>query len=59
MPPGKCLTGVRLSHTLAADLSPGDGDPLDPATYGFEYVDGGEEWNAVFRAVARHLGGCG
>jgi CubicO group peptidase (beta-lactamase class C family) len=56
--PGRCLTGVRLSHTLAADVSPGDGDPLDPATYGFEYVDGGAEWDAVFRAVARHLGGC-
>jgi CubicO group peptidase (beta-lactamase class C family) len=56
--PGRCLTGVRLSHTLAADLSPGDGDPLDPGNYGFEYVDGGEEWDAVYRAVARHLGGC-
>jgi hypothetical protein len=56
--PGRCLTGVRLSRTLAADLSQGDGDPPDPAVYGFEYVDGGAEWNAVFRAVARHLHGC-
>lgn len=56
--PAACLTGVRLSHTLGGDLRPGDGDPADPASYGFAIESGGAEWAAVYRAVARHLGGC-
>jgi len=56
--PDRCLTGVRLSHTLGGDLRPTDGDPADPASYGFEIVDGGAEWNAVVRAVTKRLGGC-
>jgi len=47
--PANCLTGVRLSHTLSAQVGSG-GAAID---------DGGEEWNAVYRAVATRLGGCG
>ncbi|MPZ61189.1 MAG: serine hydrolase [Propionibacteriales bacterium] len=53
-----CLTGVRLAHTLGGDLRPNGDDPLDPAGYGFEVEAGEREWNAVYRAVAAHLGGC-
>ena len=41
------LTGVRLSHTLGMRISPS-----------FEILDGGDEWSAVYRAVAASLGGC-
>ncbi len=41
------LTGVRMSHTLGAGLSGG-----------FEVLSGGDEWTAVYRAVAERLGGC-
>lgn len=56
--PDRCLTGVRLSHTLGGDLRPTDGDPADPTSYGFAIIDGGEEWNAVVRAVTGRLSGC-
>jgi CubicO group peptidase (beta-lactamase class C family) len=46
--PSRCLTGVRLAHTLGADLSSG----------AFQVEMGGSEWWAVYRAVAERLGGC-
>jgi CubicO group peptidase (beta-lactamase class C family) len=46
--PKACLTGVRLSHTLGANMKSG----------AFAVEMGGEEWSAVVRAVAAHLGGC-
>jgi len=56
--PRHCLTGVRLSHTLGANLRPGGGDPADPGSYGFEVEMGGGEWSAAYRAVAKRLGTC-
>lgn len=56
--PKRCLTGVRLSHTVGGNLRPNGDDPADPAGYGFAYNDGGAEWDAVYRAVSQHLGGC-
>jgi CubicO group peptidase (beta-lactamase class C family) len=56
--PARCVTGVRLSHTLGGNFRPGGDDPFDPNNYGYAYDDGGAEWDAVYRAVARHLGGC-
>ena len=45
---GRCsLTGVRMSHTLGLGLSSG-----------VEILSGGDEWTAVYRAVAEELGGC-
>jgi hypothetical protein len=55
--PSHCLVGVRLSHTLGANLTPG-GDPGDPDAYGFGVEAGGDEWSAAYRAVARRLGPC-
>lgn len=55
--PGVCLTGVRMSHQLGADLRSGD-DPADPNAYGFEVEMGAAEWEAVYRAVADELGAC-
>jgi CubicO group peptidase (beta-lactamase class C family) len=46
--PANCLTGVRLSHTLGANLSSGS----------FEVEMGADEWTAVYQAVAARLGGC-
>lgn len=46
--PDHCLTGVRLSHTLGLNLSGG--------SVGIEA--GGDEWSAVYRAVADRLGAC-
>ncbi|MEX2194264.1 MAG: serine hydrolase domain-containing protein [Thermoleophilaceae bacterium] len=45
--PAHCMTGVRLSHTLGADLSDG-----------FDVEMGAEEWITVYRAVADRLGAC-
>jgi CubicO group peptidase (beta-lactamase class C family) len=55
--PDACLTGVRLAHQLGGDFREGD-DPTDPSAYRFAVEMGGEEWFAVYRAVADHLGGC-
>ena len=46
--PQECLTGVRLSHTLGANMSSGS----------FAVEMGGQEWSAVYAAVAQRLGGC-
>ena len=46
--PANCLTGVRLSHTLGANLGSGE----------FAVEMGGDEWSVVYRAVAARLGGC-
>ena len=46
--PDHCMTGVRLSHTLGANLSSGS----------FAVEMGGEEWHAVYQAVAKRLGAC-
>jgi CubicO group peptidase (beta-lactamase class C family) len=45
--PQTCLTGVRLSHTLGANLSDG-----------FEVEMGADEWAAAYKAVNARLGGC-
>lgn len=45
--PDRCLTGVRLSHTLGLTLQPA-----------FTIEAGGGEWGAVYRAVTARLGGC-
>ncbi|MFP5307131.1 MAG: serine hydrolase domain-containing protein [Gammaproteobacteria bacterium] len=55
--PEACITGVRLSHDLGADLREGD-DPTDPDAYGFVVEMGGEEFYTMLAAVAKELGGC-
>ena len=45
--PAHCLTGVRLGHTLGANMSDG-----------FAVEMGGGEWGALYRAVADRLGTC-
>jgi CubicO group peptidase (beta-lactamase class C family) len=55
--PDACLTGVRLSHQLGADVREGE-DALDPGAYRFAVESGGDEWFALFRAVSDRLGGC-
>ena len=45
--PAGCVTGVRLSHTLGANMQDG-----------FKVEMGGEEWTAVYKAVVKRLGGC-
>ena len=56
--PAECVVGVRLAHTLGATLRPGGGDPASPDSYGFAVEMGGAEWTAVYKAVAKRLGGC-
>ena len=56
--PGHCLIGVRLSHAFGVDTRPGDGPADNPESYGFGTEFHAKEWNAMYRAVAEHLGGC-
>ena len=56
--PAHCLTGVRLSHAFGLDTRPGDGPVDDPDVYAFGTEFAAEEWNAMYRAVAAHLGTC-
>ena len=53
-----CLTGVRLSHAFGLDSCPGDSPAEDPASYGFGTEFHAGEWNALYSAVAAHLGAC-
>jgi CubicO group peptidase (beta-lactamase class C family) len=46
--PKNCLTGVRLSHTFGVKGKDGK----------FDTEFSAEEWNEVFRTVAKRLGGC-
>ncbi|HEX9765652.1 MAG TPA: serine hydrolase [Nitriliruptorales bacterium] len=55
--PSDCLTAVRLSYALGADIRQGD-DPLAPDAYGFTVVTYDEEWQRLLRAVADELGVC-
>lgn len=55
--PDDCLTGVRLSHAIGADVRDGD-DPFDPDAYGFAIEFFAEEWQTMLRAVADELGPC-
>ena len=54
--PSDCMTGVRTSHALGADVR--NGEVTDPAAYGFSVVTYEEEWQTMLRAVADALGGC-
>ena len=45
--PAHCMTGVRLGHTLGANMSDG-----------FAVEMGASEWDTVYRAVADRLGTC-
>jgi CubicO group peptidase (beta-lactamase class C family) len=56
--PSSCVTGVRLSYALGADVREGD-DPFDPDAYGFSTEFHSEEWQTLLRDVAAELGGCG
>src|SRR3712207_2536947 len=53
-----CLVGVRLSHAFGLDSRPSDGPAADPASYGFATEFHAKEWNAMYKAVAGHLGKC-
>ena len=55
--PSDCMTGVKTSHALGADVR--DGEIADPAAYGLGVVTYEEEWQTMLRAVADSLGGCG
>ncbi len=54
--PDACLTGVRLSHALGADVR--DGEPTDPDAHGFSVVTYAEEWQTLLAAVADEFGDC-
>ena len=54
--PDACLTGVRTSYALGADIR--DGEPTDPAAYGFATEFNGDEWQTMLAAVAEELGTC-
>ena len=56
--PSHCLVGVRLSHSFGLDSRPGDGPAPDPTSYGFATEFHAKEWNAMYKAVAEHLGPC-
>jgi CubicO group peptidase (beta-lactamase class C family) len=56
--PDHCLVGVRLSHSFGLDSRPADGAATDPASYGFATEFHAKEWNALYKAVAEHLGRC-
>jgi CubicO group peptidase (beta-lactamase class C family) len=56
--PDHCLVGVRLSHAFGMDTRPGDKPAEDPASYGFGTEFHAKEWNAMYAAVAEHLGRC-
>ena len=56
--PAHCLTGVRLSHAFGLDTRPDDGPVENPDSYAFGTEFHAKEWNAMYRAVAEHLGGC-
>lgn len=56
--PDHCLVGVRLSHAFGLDTRPDDGPITDPGAYGFGTEFAADEWNAMYRAVAAHLGTC-
>src|SRR3712207_4332131 len=56
--PAHCLVGVRLSHAFGMDTRPNDGPAGDSASYGFGTEFHAKEWNAMYQAVAGHLGEC-
>ena len=56
--PDHCLVGVRLSHAFGLDTRPGDEPPENPESYGFGTEFHAKEWNAMYQAVAEHLGTC-
>jgi hypothetical protein len=54
--PSDCLTAVRTSHALGADVR--DGEITDPDAYGFGTNFYAAEWQTMLRAVADAVGGC-
>ena len=56
--PDHCLVGVRLSHAFGMDTRPGDKPAQEPGSYGFGTEFHAKEWNAMYQAVAEHLGRC-
>jgi len=54
--PSDCMTAVRTSHALGADVR--DGEITDPNAYGFGTEFYGAEWQTMLRAVADAVGGC-
>jgi CubicO group peptidase (beta-lactamase class C family) len=54
--PDDCLTGVRLSHAIGAQLR--DGEITDPDAYGFDVEFYAAEWQTMMRAVADEVDGC-
>jgi CubicO group peptidase (beta-lactamase class C family) len=54
--PSDCLTAVRTSHALGADIR--DGEITDPDAYGFDTQFYAAEWQTMLRAVADAVGGC-
>jgi CubicO group peptidase (beta-lactamase class C family) len=54
--PSDCLTAVRTSHALGADIR--DGQITDPDAYGFDTQFYAAEWQTMLRAIADAVGGC-
>lgn len=54
--PSSCLTAVRTSHALGADIR--DGEITDPNAYGFDTQFYAAEWQTMLRAIAGAVGGC-
>ena len=56
--PDHCMTGVRLSHAFGIDSRPENGPVTDPGAWSFGTEFHADEWNAMYSAVAAHLGTC-
>ncbi len=54
--PSDCITAVRTSHALGADVR--EGEITDPNAYGFGTNFYAAEWQTMLRAVADAVGGC-
>jgi CubicO group peptidase (beta-lactamase class C family) len=54
--PSSCITAVRTSHALGADIR--NGEITDPDAYGFEVSTYETEWQTLLKAVAAAVGGC-
>ncbi|MFP5220580.1 MAG: serine hydrolase domain-containing protein [Actinomycetes bacterium] len=54
--PSDCITAVRTSHALGADVR--DGEITDPDAYAFDTEFYAEEWQTMLRAIADEIGGC-
>ena len=54
--PSSCITAVRTSHALGADVR--EGEITDPNAYAFDTQFYAAEWQTMLKAIAKAVGGC-